>query len=210
MLRWLSKLILRIIGWHTDGSLPPGIKKAVIVSAPHTSFWDFIIGRFTFWAARVDIRFLIKSEVFKPPLGYLLTKLGGIPVDRTTNNRMVDQVVKLFDDNESLVVLITPEGTRKLVKQWKKGFYMIAMRANVPIALSFIDYGNKTGGIGPILYPTGDYEKDLLFIENYYYDKVARHPERFNLSPENRKSIKHEVSKKKPVKQTVDNDGYSI
>jgi len=189
MLRWLSKFILRIFGWHTDGSLPPGIKKAVIVSAPHTSFWDFIVGRFTFWAISMNIRFLIKSEVFKPPLGFLLTKLGGIPVDRRTNNRMVDQVVKLFNENESLAVIITPEGTRKLMTQWKKGFYLIAMRANVPIALSFINYGNKTGGIGPILIPTGDYEKDLKFIEDYYRDKVARHPERFNLSPVNRKLL---------------------
>jgi len=187
MLRWLSRLILRISGWRTDGSLPPGIKKAVIVSAPHTSFWDFIIGRFTFWAIRINIRFLIKSEAFRPPVGFLLKKLGGIPVDRGASNRMVDQVVKLFNKNESLAVVITPEGTRRLVSQWKKGFYLIAIRAGVPIVLSFIDYGKKTGGIGPIIIPTGDYEKDLEIIQEYYRDKVARHPERFNLSPKIKK-----------------------
>lgn len=176
-----------MFGWHTDGSLPPGIKKAVIVSAPHTSLWDFVIGRLTFWAIRINIRFLIKSEAFKPPVGFLLKKLGGIPVDRRSGNRMVDEVVQLFNDNESLAVIITPEGTRRLVSQWKRGFYLIAMRANVPIALSFINYGNKTGGIGPILIPTGDYEKDLMIIEDYYRDKVARHPGRFNLSPNNKK-----------------------
>jgi len=174
-------------GWHTDGSLPPGIQKAVIVAAPHTSFWDFIIGRLTFWAIRINIRFLIKSEAFKPPIGFLLRKVGGIPVDRGINNKMVDQVVKLFNESESLAVVITPEGTRRLVNQWKKGFYLIAMRANVPIVLSFIDYRNKTGGIGPILTPTGDYEKDLKIIQEYYRDKVARHPERFNLSTKNKK-----------------------
>jgi len=187
MLRRLSKLILRLLGWHTDGSLPPGVQKAVVVSAPHTSLWDFVIGRLTFWAIRINIRFLIKSEAFRPPLGLLLKRLGGIPVDRSTNNRMVDQVVKLFNDNESLAVIITPEGTRRLVTQWKKGFYLIAVRANVPIALSFIDYGNKTGGIGPIITPTGDYEKDLKVIQEFYRDKIARHPERFNLSPKNKK-----------------------
>jgi len=182
MLRWLSKFILRLWGWHTDGSLPGGIHKAVVVSAPHTSLWDFVIGRLTFWAIRVNIRFLIKAEVFRPPLGFLLKKLGGIPVERESHNRMVDQVVRLFHENDSLVVVITPEGTRHLVHEWKKGFYLIAMRANIPIALSFIDYRHKTGGIGPVIWPTGDYEKDMGLIREFYRDKTARHPERFNLS----------------------------
>jgi 1-acyl-sn-glycerol-3-phosphate acyltransferase len=181
MLRWLSKAVLRLFGWKTDGSLPEGITRAVIVSAPHTSLWDFVIGRLTFWAIRINIRFLIKSEVFRPPLGWFLKKLGGIPVERGTSNRMVDQVVKLFGENESLAVVITPEGTRRVVTHWKKGFYLIAMRANVPIALSFINYGNRTGGIGPVITPSGDYEKDLDLIRDFYRDKVARHPERFTL-----------------------------
>jgi len=183
MIRIISKFILKLLGWNTNGSLPDGIKKAVVVSAPHTSYLDFIIGRFTFWAIKVNIRFLIKSEAFKFPLNVILKKAGGIPVERGANNRMVDQVVKLFRENESLVVIITPEGTRHRVDHWKKGFYLIALRAQVPIALSFINYGNKTGGIGPVFMPSGDYEKDLVFMQDYYRDKIARHPDRFNLSP---------------------------
>lgn len=180
--RQFSGFILRLFGWHTDGSLPEGIKKAVVVSAPHTSSWDFIVGRFTFWAIRVNIRFMIKKEAFFFPLGILLRKLGGLPVERNTANTMVDQVIKLFREHESLIVVITPEGTRQRVDRWKKGFYIIAQRANVPIALSYINYKSKTGGIGPVFYPSGDYEKDLKFIQDFYRDKVARHPERFNLS----------------------------
>jgi len=181
----LSRKVLNILGWNTDGRLPEGITRAVVVSAPHTSYLDFVIGRLTFWVIDINIRFLIKKEAFFFPLGLLLKKLGGIPVERGTSNRMVDQVVQLFQQNQSLVVVITPEGTRKRVEKWKKGFYIIAMRAQVPIALSYINYGNKTGGIGPILYPSGDYEKDLKFIQDFYKNMVARHPERFSLSSVN-------------------------
>jgi 1-acyl-sn-glycerol-3-phosphate acyltransferase len=184
MIRWLSKNALRLFGWHTDGSLPAGIQKAVVVSAPHTSYLDFIIGRLTFWAIRVNIRFLIKKEAFVFPLGLLIRAMGGIPVDRDKKkSNMVDEVVELFEKNETLVVVITPEGTRRRTEHWKKGFYLMALRANVPLALSFIDYKHKTGGIGPILYPSGDYEKDLAFIQDYYRDKTAKHPERFSLTP---------------------------
>jgi 1-acyl-sn-glycerol-3-phosphate acyltransferase len=178
----ITRGVLRSFGWKTDGRMPPDIKKAVIISAPHTSSWDFVIGWMTFHVADVNIRFLIKSESFAGPLGWLLKKLGGIPVARGKRNNMVDQVKELFDASESLYVVITPEGTRKKVYQWKKGFYLIAMEAGVPIACSFINYGNKTGGIGPIFHPSGDYDKDLALIQDFYRDKVARHPERFNLT----------------------------
>jgi 1-acyl-sn-glycerol-3-phosphate acyltransferase len=181
--RWISRFILRLMGWRTNGALPEGIKKAVVISAPHTSYWDFVIGRLTFWAIRVNIRFLIKQEAFVFPVGYLLEKMGGVPVERGKfRSNMVEQVVKMFQESESLMVVITPEGTRRKVDQWKKGFYMIAVEAGVPIALSFIDYGNKTGGIGPVIMPSGDFEQDLAFIQDFYRDKTARHPDRFNLS----------------------------
>lgn len=184
--RKLAKFILRLFGWNTNGALPSGIHKAVIVSAPHTSIWDFIIGRLTFWAIRVNIRFLIKKEAFVFPFGPLLKSLGGLPVERGNASRMVDQVVKMFRKEESLVIVITPEGTRKRVDKWKKGFYIIALRAKVPIALSFINYGNKTGGIGPIITPSGNYEEDLKFMEDFYKEMVACHPDRFNLSARNK------------------------
>jgi 1-acyl-sn-glycerol-3-phosphate acyltransferase len=181
--RWLSAFILKLLGWHTDGSLPDGIRKAVVIAAPHTSMWDFVIGRLTFWAIRVNIRFLIKEESFVFPLGLLLKWIGGMPVARGKyKSNLIIQVTELFNKTDDLIVVITPEGTRKKVEQWKKGFYMIAMAAKVPIALGFIDYGKKTGGVGPIFYPTGDFEKDIITIQRFYRNMTAKHPERFNLS----------------------------
>jgi 1-acyl-sn-glycerol-3-phosphate acyltransferase len=177
-----SNFILRLFGWDTSGAIPAGIKKAIMIVAPHTSYWDFVIGRLTFWGSKVRIRVLIKKEVFVFPVGILLKKLGGLPVARGKKNNMIDEVVKLFNEAESLVVVITPEGTRRLVRQWKKGFYLIALAAKVPIALGYIDYANKKGGVGPILYPSGDYDKDMAFINDFYHDKTGKHPEKFNLS----------------------------
>ncbi len=188
MLAKVSLFFLRLFGWNTSGSLPPGVEKAILIVAPHTSNWDFVIGRLTFWSSRVKIRVLIKKEVFVFPFGILLRKMGAVPVARGKKNNMVDQVVDLLNQNEKMVVVITPEGTRQLTRKWKKGFYLIAMQAQVPIVLAFIDYRKKTGGVGPILHPTGDFEKDMEFIQNFYKEKSARHPERFSLSPQNLRS----------------------
>ncbi|MCX6243679.1 MAG: 1-acyl-sn-glycerol-3-phosphate acyltransferase [Bacteroidetes bacterium] len=177
----VSRFILRSFGWHTSGKMPGGITRAIMIVAPHTSTWDFVVGRLTFWESTVKVRVLIKKEAFVPFLGWFLRILGGVPVDRGKKNNMIIQVADLFKEIPNLVVVITPEGTRKKVRHWKKGFYLIAMEAKVPIALAFIDYGKKTGGIGQILYPSGNYEKDLEIIQDFYKDKTARHPERFTL-----------------------------
>jgi 1-acyl-sn-glycerol-3-phosphate acyltransferase len=134
----------------------------------------------TFWSSKLKIRVLIKKEVFVFPLGGVLRKLGGVPVARGKKNNLVEQVIELFQKNQTMVVVITPEGTRKRVRHWKKGFYYIAMEAKVPIALGFIDYGTRTGGIGPLLYPSGNYEKDLAIMMDFYRNKKGLHPEQFN------------------------------
>ena len=179
----VAKGILRLFGWNTTSLLPPGLSKAVLIVAPHTSYWDFVIGRLTFGASKVKVRVLIKEEAFFFPVGGLLRILGGVPVARGKKNNMVDKAVEYLNKHNDLVVVITPEGSRKLVRQWKKGFYMIAVKAKVPIALGFIDYKSKTGGVGPILYPCGDFEKDLRTIQDFYKGMTAYHPELFNLSP---------------------------
>ncbi|MFZ4523085.1 MAG: 1-acyl-sn-glycerol-3-phosphate acyltransferase [Bacteroidales bacterium] len=184
MLRLLAIIAFYIFGWKTDGTLPPDLKKGIIIFAPHTSKWDFVIGRLTLLIARIPLRVLIKKESFVFPWRTLLKSLGAIPVDRGKKNFMVDHLVQLFNESPLLFVVITPEGTRKLVKQWKKGFYLIAMEANVPIILSYIDYGKKTGGIGPVFYPGGDYAKDMEFIYKFYGTKQARHPGLFYM-PQN-------------------------
>ncbi len=183
-MKWISKIIFRLMGWKLKGLLPQDIKKCVILAAPHTSNMDFILGRLAYFILGVPVKFLIKKESFKPPLGGLLKRMGGIPVDRSRNNNLVGQVAGLFNKSEVLYVVITPEGTRKLVHNWRKGFYYIALKANVPIALGFMDYGKKEGGIGPVFYPSGDYEADFETIRAFYRTKTARYPEKFNLSPQ--------------------------
>ena len=178
----VAKGILRIFGWSTCGLLPEGISKAVLIVAPHTSYWDFVIGRLTFGASKVKVRVLIKEEAFFFPISGLLKILGGVPVARGKRNNMVDKAVEYLNQHDDLVVVITPEGSRRLVRQWKKGFYMIAINAKVPIALGFIDYKRKIGGVGPMLYPCGDYEKDLITIQDFYKGISACHPELYNLT----------------------------
>ncbi len=181
MLRQLSSYILRRSGWKMVGGFPYDIKKTVILIAPHTSNMDYIIGRLFFFKINVHVKFLIKKEAFFFPFGGLIRYWGGIPVDRRKNNRMVDRIAEEFKRHESLYVVVTPEGTRKLITYWRRGFYYIAMKAGVPLALSFIDYSRKEVGIMEIFYPTGSYANDLKYIENLYRDKVGRHPEQFNL-----------------------------
>ncbi len=180
-MRTLSKLIYFIIGWKAVGSVPKDIKKAVFIVAPHTSALDFYIGRFYCWINRLPMKVLIKKEAFKGPLGSLLKKVGGIPIDRSKATSKVTQIVNLFNEHDAMFLTIAPEGTRKYNDRWKMGFYHIAVQAKVPILLSFLDYEKKEAGIGPPFYPTGDVEKDFKEIENYYRGKKGRHPERFNL-----------------------------
>lgn len=139
MLSLLARWTLRLLGWKINSVIPPGMNKCIIAVAPHTSFYDFVIGRLAYWKMGIKVKFLIKKESFRFPFKRLLLHMGGIPVDRGRSSKMVDEVVGWFDRSESLYIVITPEGTRKPVKHWKKGFYYIALKAGVPIALGFLD-----------------------------------------------------------------------
>ncbi|HEY9114147.1 MAG TPA: 1-acyl-sn-glycerol-3-phosphate acyltransferase [Bacteroidales bacterium] len=181
-MKWISYLILKMMGWTTVGGPPEGVKKAIFITAPHTSNLDFFIGRMYAWTRKLPIKTLIKKEAFFWPFGGLLKKTGGIPIDRSKASNSVEMAAEIFNQYDTIYMAITPEGTRKLVKHWKKGFYYIAQKANVPIVLSFLDYKNKIVGIGPILETSGDIEKDFKKIEDFYRGMQGRHPEKFNLS----------------------------
>jgi 1-acyl-sn-glycerol-3-phosphate acyltransferase len=120
-MRRISAFILWLTGWKVTEGIPSEVPKCVVAVAPHTSMWDFIIGRLVFWKLGVKTRFLIKKEMFFWPLGPIIRWLGAIPVDRQKRGRLVDHVAALFDQYDSLYIAVTPEGTRKLVKDWKKG-----------------------------------------------------------------------------------------
>lgn len=179
---WLGKSLLTLRGFEIVGDIPPEIKKCVVIEAPHTCIEDFFIGLFFFWAKKKQARFLMKQEFFSNKFNRkVLTHWGAIPVDRSSHNHVVLSVSALFPNFDELYVVITPEGTRKRVERWKKGFYYIANKAEVPIVLGFIDYQKKRCGFGPILNPSGDYDADWKKIEDFYRGMKGKYPEKFNL-----------------------------
>ncbi|MCR5014677.1 MAG: 1-acyl-sn-glycerol-3-phosphate acyltransferase [Bacteroidales bacterium] len=183
----IGKWGLRLGGWKTVNEAPSDLGNAVCIMAPHTAISDFLIGLCYYWYYEIPFKMMIKVEFFKYPiLRGLLLKVGGIPVDRGKQNHLVEQMVDMFSKNKDTHLVICPEGTRKAVKHWKKGFYVIAQGANVPIILGFIDYKRRYCGIERYMYPSGDYEKDLAEIWDYYKDIKAKHPEGFNLDEQYR------------------------
>jgi len=178
----LSGLILKLGGWKTIGPRPKE-KKFVFLAAPHTSNWDFPIGRLTSGSLGIELKVLMKKSWFFFPTKYILNWLGAIPIDRSKGGTVIDNIVKLFEEKDEFVFAITPEGTRSYVDFWKTGFYTIAKKANVPIVLGFIDYKKKESGVGPIIYPSDDMEKDFKKIMEFYRTISAKFPENFNPNP---------------------------
>ena len=186
----IGKLGLRLGGWTTVNEAPSDLGNAVCIVAPHTAIEDFFVGLGFYWSYGIKFKVMMKQEFFKPVLGWILKKMGGIPVNRGHQNHLVEQMIEMFSQNEDTHLVICPEGTRKAVKHWKKGFYIIAEGAKLPIVLGFIDYKKKRCGIEKYFYPTGDYEKDLAMIWDYYKDIKAKHPEGFNLDEQYRNAEK--------------------
>jgi 1-acyl-sn-glycerol-3-phosphate acyltransferase len=175
-MRWLSRSILKLIGWRVEGQVPE-VPKCIVVVAPHTSNWDFPVAMLYALALGLNVSYLAKAELFRRPLlGRLFYRLGGIPVERDRAQAVVHSAIRAFEERDHLMLGITPEGTRKKVAAWKTGFYRIAVGARVPIALAFLDYGRKTGGFGPLLYPTGDITHDITAIRAFYAGVVACRP----------------------------------
>jgi 1-acyl-sn-glycerol-3-phosphate acyltransferase len=181
VLYWLAKFLFRISGWRAAGKLPD-LPRYVIIST-HSSNWDLIVG-LTFWAItsygffRGKFSWLGKKEAFRGPLGAFFNWIGGIPIDRRARHNVVEQVTQAFRSHEELVMVITPEGTRKKATHWKTGFYYIAQRAQVPIVFGFIDYQRKVAGIGPAIIPSGDIQADMEIIRDFYSNVHAKYPDR--------------------------------
>jgi 1-acyl-sn-glycerol-3-phosphate acyltransferase len=162
--------------WQAVGTLPD-IPKYVMIAAPHTSNWDFPIMMFIAFKVKAKLYWMGKDAIFKKPFGGLFKWLGGIPIDRGRSNNIVAQMVERFNAMERLVLTIPPSGTRKRVSEWKSGFYHIAMGANVPVVLGFLDYKKRTGGIGPVVALTGDMDSDMAGIRSFYADIKGKYPE---------------------------------
>lgn len=168
VLRLLSLFILKLCGWKVQGELPPGLKKCVLIAAPHTSNWDLPFTLFVAFALRLNIYWMGKESIFAPPFRGIMMWLGGIPVQRSAAGNMVAASADAIRQSDSLMLVVAPEGTRSKALYWKTGFYHIAHTAEVPIAMAYLDYGRKIGGLGPTFYPTGDVEKDMAVIKAFY------------------------------------------
>ncbi|MEM6531813.1 MAG: 1-acyl-sn-glycerol-3-phosphate acyltransferase [Myxococcota bacterium] len=160
--------LLALHGWKL-GSDAPGIPKAVVIAAPHTSNWDGYYMVLCGLALGIQFAWIGKSALFVPPLGWIVRSVNGLPVDRSGNKDMVAQIAGHFQDREKLMLAIAPEGTRSYRPYWRSGFYHIAQAAKVPILKGFCDYGRKQVGIDPEPFePTGDPVADMDVFREFY------------------------------------------
>lgn len=179
MMQQLCKFILKTAGWSWSVSVPD-YSKSVICIAPHTSNWDFIIGKLFYTAVGRNANFLIKKEWFFFPFNYFFGAVGGIPVDRSQKGSLVEHLVQVCREKERFNIGITPEGTRKRNPHWKKGFYYIAYKAEVPIVLACFDYQHKRLMMDKVVVPTGDEENDMKQIKRYFQQNAGpKYPELF-------------------------------
>lgn len=170
VLRTLSLVILKLCGWSVRGSLPPDLKKAVLIAAPHTSNWDLPFTLFVAFALRLKIYWMGKEELFRPPFRGIMMWLGGIPVQRSASGNMVAASAEAIRTADRLMLVVSPEGTRSKALYWKTGFYHIAHTADVPVVMAYLDYERKIGGLGPVLRTTGNVEADMQIIKDFYKD----------------------------------------
>lgn len=179
---WLKKIFFSfwfwLFGWRVEGD-KPDLKKYMIIVAPHTSNWDFLVGLAAKHIIDLHANFIGKASLFKTPvLGWFMRSIGGHPVDRARNNNLVDAVVELFDKTDEFAMALAPEGTRSYVPEIKTGFYHIARKAQVPILMVGLNYKRKVVEVNELFYPSGDMEKDMARILDYYRGVPGKIPQK--------------------------------
>ncbi|MDC0088599.1 lysophospholipid acyltransferase family protein [Porticoccaceae bacterium] len=179
LLRVISKIILRLIQWRVVGSLPEKQKKYVLIVAPHTSNWDFILFVLTVSVLRLKPSVLIKSTLFVGPLGWFLRYCGAIPVNRTQANSLVNYIADIYEEREEFVLIITPEGTRSPNPKWKRGFHHVATTAQVPILIAYVDSATKTIGIEGLMEPSDDVDGDIRQLKTFFDSKSGLKPKNY-------------------------------
>jgi 1-acyl-sn-glycerol-3-phosphate acyltransferase len=174
--RTFARLVLRAARWKTVGSVP---QRGVLVGAPHTSNWDWVLTMLLAWDNSIQIRLLVKHEFFRGPLGPLLRATGAIALDRANPGATIRSLVAEAAGDEPFVLGIAAEGTRSKGDYWKSGFYRIAQQTGLPITLAFLDAPSRTVGWGPTFAPSGDMRADMDRIRAFYADKTGIRPEGF-------------------------------
>lgn len=181
MIKLLGKIILKLWGWKIIDTTPKGVlsyKKAVMIAAPHTSNWDYPFTMAMLYSTDIPLKYLAKESLFKFPLGLIIRGLGGVPVNRSQKNNLVNDMAEMIKNSTKPINLVIPvEGTRGYTNEWKSGFYHIALAAKVPIIFGFLDYEKRIGGYLNVFYPTGNYEKDLKEIQKQYLSVTPKHPQ---------------------------------
>ncbi|ODS82975.1 MAG: glycerol acyltransferase [Cytophagaceae bacterium SCN 52-12] len=178
----IGRLLFGIAGWRLDIDVPVhAISKCVLIAAPHTSNWDFYYAIAAFWMMGVPVRFFIKDSWTKPWYGFVIRALGGIGVNRAQRSNLTGYAVQLLRERTDLYLVNSPEGTRAYTERWKTGFYHIAVEAEVPILLGYVDYRQKKGGIAKVVQHKGRSKEEVMQeIQAFYEDKVGRYPENYN------------------------------
>lgn len=172
---FVGRVALWLLGWRAVGRCPDA-PKVVAIAAPHTTNWDLFFSLLTSLALRIPMVFMMKDSVFWWPMGTLWRWLGGIPVNRRARTSAVEQMAAAFAENARLTLVVAPEGTRKHAEHWKLGFYWIALKAEVPVMMCYIDYARKEVGVSAPYELTGDLETDFAVFRAFYEEKVGVRP----------------------------------
>ena len=165
--RAVGRWMLRAMAWSIDGAIP-NVRKFVIIVAPHTSNWDFVVGVAAKWALGLRVLFLGKDSLFRFPFGAAMRALGGMPVDRSASHDVVQGIVQEFARRERMILALAPEGTRKPVQRWRTGFYHAAHGARVPILPVALNWGKRAIEIGSLFTTTGDFERDVRELQSRF------------------------------------------
>jgi len=188
MLKIFFKFLLRLHGWTVDPITPKEAQHCVMIAAPHTTNWDFYFMRLAFYVLDIPMKFTVKREWTRFPFGIFMNPLGAVGVDRRPKvpgekrKSLVDAMVDIITSRDRIAMVIPPEGTRSLRKEWKMGFYYTALKAKVPITFGYLDFENKRAGVGDVVvFPTGNIEKDIKPINDFYRNIKGKFPEKFSL-----------------------------
>lgn len=167
--------------------MPAGLEKCVLIAAPHTSNWDFVFLLLAAFALNLNIYWMGKASLFKGPFGPIMRWLGGIAVNREESGNLVAASVAALKNAQGAVQLVVPpEGTRSRVRHWKTGFYYIALGAQLPILPAYLDFGKKRLGLGPIVFPSGDIERDMRVLKTFYAPMQGKNRDQFDLTSPDR------------------------
>ncbi len=180
MKTFIGKLILKILGWKSDYPKKFQVDKFVIIAAPHTSNWDLVYALSIFWKYKIPVKYFIKESFTKGLHGKLFKAMGAIGVNRSKTGNLVHHAAATIKKMDKIALMVPAEGTRSKVKKWKTGFYHIAKKANVPVALGYLDYKNKIAGVGDLLELTADFESDMKKIEKFYSTIDGKFPDKYN------------------------------